>query len=123
MSAIAAEWLAPHPLHAAIGLVPAAVGEDKLADAARDHLHTIGTLSLTGDCNGGVYCQPIVMPIRKTLTRVRMARLIVPESGKARQKIAGMPEVGRRQGEAHVSTHDSSSSRDSRNCSVSSGVG
>src|SRR5215831_393711 len=36
------------------------------------------------------YYQPIVVPVRKTLTRVWMvpvARLIVPESGKARQKV------------------------------------
>ena len=34
-----------------------------------------------------------------------------------------MSDVGPRQGEAHVSTHDSCASRDSRNCSVSAGVG
>lgn len=39
--AIAAEWLAEHPLHAAVGLVPAAMGQGKLADAARDQLHTM----------------------------------------------------------------------------------
>src|SRR5262249_33149299 len=39
--AIAAEWLTAHPLHAAVGLVPAAMGQGKLADAARDHLHAM----------------------------------------------------------------------------------
>jgi len=39
--AIAAEWLSAHPLHAAIGLVPAAMGQGKLADAARNHLHAM----------------------------------------------------------------------------------
>jgi predicted DNA-binding WGR domain protein len=39
--AIAAEWLAAHPLHAAVGLTPAAMGHGKLADAARDHLHAM----------------------------------------------------------------------------------
>jgi predicted DNA-binding WGR domain protein len=38
---IAAEWLAAHPLHAAVGLVPAARGQGKLAEAAREHLHTM----------------------------------------------------------------------------------
>jgi predicted DNA-binding WGR domain protein len=39
--AIAAEWLSAHPLHAAVGLAPAAMGQGKLADAARDHLHAM----------------------------------------------------------------------------------
>ncbi|MBO0755784.1 MAG: DUF4132 domain-containing protein [Bradyrhizobiaceae bacterium] len=39
--AIAAEWLAEHPLHTAVSLVPTAMGQGKLADAARDHLHTM----------------------------------------------------------------------------------
>ena len=39
--AIAAEWLAAHPLHAAVGLTPAAMGHGKLAEAAREHLHTM----------------------------------------------------------------------------------
>ena len=39
--AIAAEWLAAHPLLAVVGLVPAAMGEGKLAEAAREHLHTM----------------------------------------------------------------------------------
>jgi hypothetical protein len=39
--AIAAEWLAGHPLHAAVGLVPAAMGQGNLAEAARDHLHAM----------------------------------------------------------------------------------
>jgi predicted DNA-binding WGR domain protein len=38
---IAVEWLATHPLHAAVGLVPAAKGQGKLAEAARDRLHTM----------------------------------------------------------------------------------
>jgi predicted DNA-binding WGR domain protein len=36
--AIAAQWLATHPLHAAVGLVPTAKGQGKLAEAARDQL-------------------------------------------------------------------------------------
>ena len=39
--AIAAEWLAAHPLLAAVGLVPAAMGHGKLAEVAREHLHTL----------------------------------------------------------------------------------
>src|SRR5262245_56845824 len=39
--AIAAEWLSSHPLLAAVGLVPAAMGHGRLADAAREHLHTM----------------------------------------------------------------------------------
>jgi hypothetical protein len=39
--ALAAEWLSAHPLHAAVGLVPAAMRQGKLAEAARDHLHTM----------------------------------------------------------------------------------
>ena len=39
--AIAAEWLSSHPLLAAIGLVPAAMGHGKLAEAAREHLQTM----------------------------------------------------------------------------------
>ena len=38
---IAAEWLSAHPLAAAVGLVPAARGQGKLADAARERLHTM----------------------------------------------------------------------------------
>jgi predicted DNA-binding WGR domain protein len=38
---IAAEWLAAHPLHAVVGLVPAAKGQGKLAEAARNHLQTM----------------------------------------------------------------------------------
>jgi len=41
MPAVAAKWLAAHPLHAAVGLVPAAMGQGRLADAARDHLVTM----------------------------------------------------------------------------------
>jgi hypothetical protein len=39
--AIAAQWLADHPLHAAVGLTPAAMGQGRLAEAAREHLHTM----------------------------------------------------------------------------------
>ncbi len=39
--AIAAEWLAAHPLLAAVGLIPAAMGQGKLAESAREHLHTM----------------------------------------------------------------------------------
>jgi predicted DNA-binding WGR domain protein len=39
--AIAAEWLSVHPLHAAVGLVLAAMGQGKLAEAAREHLQTM----------------------------------------------------------------------------------
>jgi predicted DNA-binding WGR domain protein len=39
--AIAAEWLSSHPLLAAVGLVPAAMGHGKLAEAGREHLHTM----------------------------------------------------------------------------------
>ena len=35
------EWLRANPLHAVIGLVPAAAGNGKLAQAARDHLHSM----------------------------------------------------------------------------------
>jgi Domain of unknown function (DUF4132) len=38
---IAAEWLSAHPLLAAVGLTPAAKGQGKLADAARERLHTM----------------------------------------------------------------------------------
>src|SRR5262245_2318342 len=39
--AIAAAWLSSHPLLAAVGLVPAAMGHGKLAEAAREHLQTM----------------------------------------------------------------------------------
>lgn len=38
---IAAEWLEAHPLHAAVGLAPVAMGQGKLADAAREHLRSM----------------------------------------------------------------------------------
>jgi hypothetical protein len=39
--AVAAQWLAGHPLHVAIGLTSTAMGQGTLAEAAREHLHTM----------------------------------------------------------------------------------
>jgi predicted DNA-binding WGR domain protein len=39
--AVAAEWFAQHPLHMAVGLAPVAMGNGKVAEAARDHLHRL----------------------------------------------------------------------------------
>ena len=39
--AIAAEWISTHSLAAAVGLTPAARGQGKLAEAARERLHTM----------------------------------------------------------------------------------
>jgi hypothetical protein len=39
--AIAANWLSAHPLAAAVGLTPVARGQGKLAEAARERLHTM----------------------------------------------------------------------------------
>jgi predicted DNA-binding WGR domain protein len=38
---IGRDWLARHPLHAVVGLVPAAMGQGKVAEAAREHLRTV----------------------------------------------------------------------------------
>lgn len=38
---IGQEWLTAHPFHAVVGLVPSAMGQGKLAEAAREYLHTM----------------------------------------------------------------------------------
>lgn len=44
---IAVDWLSQHPLLVVVGLVPAAMGQGKIAEAAREHLHTMRRDRLT----------------------------------------------------------------------------
>lgn len=46
-ASVAAEWFAAHPLHAAVGLVPEAMGAGKLGEAAREQLRTLKMRSPT----------------------------------------------------------------------------
>ena len=83
--ALASEWLAAHPLHAAVGLVPVAMEQGKLADAARDHLHAMRRSGLAPvlraaaahltAAEGGWLLREILDAVEETLAEIALAEL------------------------------------------------